>query len=402
MFDRNLSRLLRHAALPSDDAARSRARAEFLRLSEPSSTGRARALAVAAAAILICVLVYGATRGNAPSPSAPVIPVMKDPQEMAAPFRAVPGRGGNEHLKGALTVSKGKGLHRVFHFQGRSDLPQGVSFQVLVRRAVQRFAQVRLDEEWEQAASFSPSLQQGVFDVEWPQPIPGRISIRITALDVVQDVSVLEALKRIPEKDRDWTFDYSAWDDSLLPTLDPQLGEIADLAREMLDLIGRAETASASMERFKSQEKSLMAEAQRLESRAKGFFATGLYPAAAFELARLAGDFANSMTIFTWKEGRFDGPNSYYTNNQRGKTYRGDLFEFAALRRYVGEAVLIAGREFDLWIVYDGFRAEPRPLLTETIDRSAKRIGVAEFAERLKAANELDSRLIDAIRAIPR
>lgn len=400
-LDRNLSRLLRFAVLPSDGAARSRARAEFLRVAEPASPGRARGLAVAAAAVLIGALVYAAIRDGAPPPSAPTLPFAREPQEPAAPFKPVPGAGGNPILKGVLTVSRGPGSDRRFRFQGRGGLPEGVALQVQVRRAEQHFLLGRLSEDWQAVQSFTPTQEQGSFDVEWPLSTPGRLSIRVTAPDSIQDLRVLEALNRIPEKERGWTFEYSAWDDSLLANLDPQLAEIAELAREATDLVARAQAACATPERFGAEEKSLIADARRLESRAHGFAAAGLYPAAALELARMAGDFAGSLAIFTWKDGRFEGPSSYYTNHQRGKTYRGDPFDFDALRRYAGEVVLMAGREFDLWIVQDWFRAGTRPLLLDTVDRSAKRIGVADYAERLKAG-EPDSRLIDAIRTIVR
>src|SRR5579859_2188406 len=46
------------------------------------------------------------------------------------------------------------------------------------------------------------------------------------------------------------------------------------------------------------------------------------------------------MTIFAWRDGKFEGPIRYYTESRRGKTCRGDLFDFDALRRFLDEAVV--------------------------------------------------------------
>ena len=104
--------------------------------------------------------------------------------------------------------------------------------------------------------------------------------------------------------------------------------------------------------------------------------------------------------IFKWNEGKFDGPSSYYTNGKRGKLHGGQEFSFDALRRTLDQALVIGGREVDLWILEDRARAGLRPLLIEAVDRSAKRTGVADFVERLKSAEEPDSTLIDQIRRI--
>jgi hypothetical protein len=314
-------------------------------------------------------------------------------------FTVIPGRGGDDVLKGALSAAKGTTPARTFRFEGRSSLPDGVSFHVLVRRAEQRFVRVRLEEEPLDLHSFSLPLVQGAFTCEWPLSTPGRLSLRVSALDVDQEMSVLEALKRIPESARSWSFDYDLGDDALLARIDPQLGELEDLVREARDLIARVEQACNSQDRFKAEEKALTAEARRLEARANGFAAAGLIPAGAREVARTVADLASSMGIFTWADGKFAGPVSYYTNGKRGKTHRGDEFDFPALRRHLDDALLIAGREADLWFAADGIRAGLRPALIEAVERSAKRRGVAEFATRLKSA-VADAELIELIRRI--
>jgi hypothetical protein len=401
MLDQNLTRLIRHAALPAGGAARARAREEFLRAVEGSSPRRSRGLAVAAAALLACVLVYGATRTVVKPPLTATAPsVGKAPQDPAGPFQPLPGRGGNNVLKGELTASRRAGLERRFRFRGRCELPDGVIFQVRVRRALQDFVRGRLEEEVADVYSYNINLHEGSFGVEWSLSSPARITVDVTAPDSAQEMPMLEALKKIPEPARVWKFEYRAWDDSVLPKLDPQLEELATLARDVRTLVARVEKDCEDQERFKRSEKELTIAARLLEMRANAFADASLVPAGAREVARTAADLAGSILIFKWNEGKFDGPSSYYTNGKRGKLHGGQEFSFDALRRTLDQALVIGGREVDLWILEDRARAGLRPLLIEAVDRSAKRTGVADFVERLKSAEEPDSTLIDQIRRI--
>jgi len=398
-FEKNIGKLVRQAALPADDATRDRARAEFLRTAQPRPAARSWALAVAAAALLLAALVYGATRTETPT-APPSIPFTKDPQDAEPAFATVPGSGGDHFLSGVLKGTLRTKPTRTFRFQGRCPLPDTVSIQVRVFSREQRFERGRLESGRRDVGSFSCVQQAGGFQSEWWMTKPGFLIILVNVLESMQDMSVVDAVKRIPGSERSWQFDYTAWDDALLALLDPQLAELADLAREARDLVARVEAASAAPELFKASEKALIADARRLEARANGFAGSGLYPAAALQVARTTGDLAGSMAIFAWKNGKFEGPVSYYTDGKRGKTFRGDLFDFDALRRYLDEAVVCAGREFDLWIVDDVHRAGLRPALLEAVARSAKRPGVVEFAQRL--TSEPDRALVDEIRQIAR
>ncbi|HEV3027352.1 MAG TPA: hypothetical protein VG457_07245, partial [Planctomycetota bacterium] len=308
--------------------------------------------------------------------------------------------GGNELLKGVLKTAQGDDSSRTLRFEGRSPLPDGVAFQAVLVPTAYRLEKGRLEEEPLSKIPGSTRLEAGGFTVEWEVPPPGMATLQFRAPDDVQDIPVLSQLKTA-EAVRVWSFLAYLWDDRLLAKLEPQLAELTQLAAEMRDLVDRVEASCATMELFKTREKALLADARRMESRMNGIRTTGLFPAAARQVAYTAGDLAAAMSMFTWRDGKFDGPSSYYTNHQRGKTFRGDLFEFDALRRYLDESVIVAGREFDLWIANDLRRSRLRPLLIETVDRSAKRPGVAEFAERLKSG-AVDGALIGEIRQIAR
>jgi hypothetical protein len=401
ILDKNLTRLIRHATLPAGGAARARAREEFLRAVEGSAPRRSRGIAVAAAAVLLCALVYSATRTHVRSVAPPSPPsVGKAPQDPAGPFQPLPGRGGDNVLKGELTASRAGGPERRFRFRGRCDLPDNVIFQLRIRRAEQRYVRGQLEEEPADAYACTVELTGGSFGAEWLQPGPARLTIDVSAPDSFQEMTVIDALKKLPEASRVWKFEYRAWDDSLLAKLDPQLDELAALARDTSTLIARVEEACANQDRFKREEKQLAIEARTLERRASAFARASLVPAGAREIALTASDLAISIPIFTWKDGKFDGPSSYYTNGKRGLTHRGEEFAFDALRRALDQALVVGGREVDLWILEDRARAGLRPMLIEAVDRSARRPGVPEFAERLKSTEEPDERLFRRIRTI--
>ncbi|HLY75413.1 MAG TPA: hypothetical protein VKU80_14930 [Planctomycetota bacterium] len=397
LFERNLGRLVRQAALPVDSQRTLRARAEFLRAAESNPTGRSRGLAIAAAALLVCALVYGAMRSEFPAGTRPV-PFSKEAQERPPSSTAVRMTGGNEFLTGVLETAKGADSVGRLRFEGHSPLPEGTVFHALLVPAANRLVKGRLEENPLSTFPNPTRLEGGGFTVEWDAPPPGIARVVFRAPDEAQEIPVLNQF-RIRESDREWAFVAFLWDDGLLSRLEPQLAELTQLSAEARDLVARAEASCTTVELFKAREKGLIAEARRMEARANGFSTTGLFPAAALQIALTAGDLAVSMSLFTWREGKFDGPSSYYTDHKRGKTFRGDLFEFDALRRYLEEAVVVAGREFDLWIANDLRRSGLRPLLIDAVDRSAKRPGVAEFAERLKSGTP-DEALLGEIRQI--
>lgn len=379
VFERNVERLVRKAALPVDGAAIERARARFVRAAGPASTARSRGLALIAASLLFGALVYGVSTSTAPPPR----PEPREAQETPVAFTAVPLRGGNEWLKGTLQMSPGaRSAAKQLRFEGRSPLPDGLVFQVRVLREEESYDGKGLVPSLREEFPKQVALANGDFDLDWQTPRQGRLRLEIAAPDRVQEADVLPSLK-LREADRTWTFEAAAWDDRLLAQLEPQLAELASLATELADLVRRVDESCASMELFKPKEKGFAAEAAKLKARCDGFAAAGLYPAAARELSKVCNDLLGALPIFTWEGGRFDGPKSYYTNNRRGKTFRGDAFEFATLRGYLDAAVVVGGREFGLWILKDLARRGPRPELAETAARSASRPGVAPFAARL-------------------
>jgi hypothetical protein len=143
----------------------------------------------------------------------------------------------------------------------------------------------------------------------------------------------------------------------------------------------------------------LIRDAERLQTRAGNFAGKGVYPAALHQIAYTARDLATSMPDFKWLEGKFQGPVTYYTETKKRRTFRQEPFEFAALRKYLDEAEIVAGREFGLWIVKDIRRVGVQDAHRALVTSMSKRAGVAGFEERLVDAGP-DPRLEDDLRTL--
>jgi hypothetical protein len=381
IFDRNLSRLLRQAALPDEEARRTRAREEFLRSASPSSTGRSRGLAVAAAALLICAIVYAATRPSvapAPTPS-----IARPAQEPASTFVDVPGFGATDFIKGTLKMSREANPDHKFRLVVQTSAPEGMVFKVTARPMTLELKWGTLTGVCKHPISTVAVNRGGEFQVEWEGRATERILIDVQAPKDDQDMTVLEKLNGAIVPSRSLLF--TPYDLRWPAITEPQLLELSEFAREARDLIGRVEASSSKEERFKIEEKKLTIEAIKLHARIEGFQSASLYPASAEVLAQTIHDLEASMKNFVWKDGAFDGASSYYTPNKRGNTFRGDPFGFEALRRYIEEAVLLSGREFDLWTILEIRQRGWLPEIRSRMARLQERPGIKDFAPILNA-----------------
>jgi hypothetical protein len=274
-----------------------------------------------------------------------------------------------EPYKVMLKMSAASKPIRRFRFEVRSFLPEGTVFNLKIEPMRERLDNGRLVPACTKPMDLRPERREGGIEVEWEGPVTEQINILLTAPDYLQDQAVLEKLKDRPELRRTQFNVYSPFDDRWPALVEPQLLELGDFARLAGELFDRVEAACATAELFKSREKELTAEAERLQARIEGFEAAGLYPASARVLVSTVQDLAKSMKDFVWKDGKFDGRSSYYTPGKRGTTHRGDVFGFAELRRYKEEALAVAGKEFLLWIKVDYNR---RGLLPDTFERIQK------------------------------
>jgi hypothetical protein len=386
IFEKNVAGLLRHGALPLDAERSARAKRRFLRPERGS-----RSLAAAAAALLVAsTILWSAWRG--PEPQAVSKPPL-DPVEF-------PGSGGDDLLRTKLVLPRDAGRDARLRLIGWAAFPDRLEFQIRTIRLEERLESGRLQPSVAENPSGTALLQAGRFEYEFPHRKPGVLKLEVTAKDAYQDTAVLKQLK-VRESEREWTFNHRVWDDQLLSRVGPQLLEASALAAEVRELLGRVEASVASEPGFARQKKALIAEASRLATRGESFAKVGLYPASARASAQTASDLATSIEIFAFESGKFAGPRSYYTEGKRGRDHRNATFEFATLRGYLDEAVVIAGREFGLWIVEEFGRAGARPELADAVKPHRAHPGVAPFGERLLALDGVDlARLSGELRAV--
>ena len=402
-FEQNIRELIRHGALPLDDARTARARDEFLRgvLDSPGAAPESRPgrLSAVAAALLVCVTIFWAARTERAGLTPPE-PSAGNSQSRTPSFSQNPLTGGNETLKGMLKSSGESTRGGLLVFSGRSTFPDGLIFSVHVEMMQERHARGRLDLILREESFGNLELENGAFDYEWKSTGPRCLRIAVTAPDGLQTLDMAKQLK-LKDDERRWAFEFHAWDEGLVSGLGSELLELDDFSREARELVARFDAACVSEASFKERRGGLDAVLKKLQSRVETRVATTLFPAAVGEVFYTLRDLATSMQIFKWEDGKFAGPVSYYTNHKRGNTFRQDPFTFDALQRYLEEAVTIAGREFDLWILKDVRRAGPRPIHAELLKEQARHPGVPEFAGRLQnAVGEDLGRLEQEIRTI--
>ena len=368
-LEKNLGDLIRHGALPLDEKRTARAREHFLDSVAAPRERTSWKVASAAAALLVAVTIVWSAKTERPRTTP------TRPESVEAGPVAFPGSGGDQNLQGTL-----QRLGDRLRFEGRSPYPDGVMFQIRVERLEIQEQDHVLQSDVKSSLPGSATLRKGAFEFEWPHKGPGKIRLLVSASDDLQDRSVAAQLR--DKSGRQWTFEYCAWDEKLLGLLGPQLAELEGVADQARDLIGRVWVACSFGPGVET--KPFIKEAERLQARADAMAASGLFPESSRRIGYTARDLAQAIPIFTWKEGKFDGPRSYYTNGEKSKTHRQEPFEFQALKKYLDEAELVAGREFGLWILAEFGRNGPRPALAETVKPHEKRRGLAEVAERLE------------------
>jgi hypothetical protein len=380
LFEKNVGEMIRRAGLRPDEA---RARERFLREIEAPEERRSWKVAAAAAAILVAVTIVWSARSERPvdrTTGQSSTPKPPTPEPWSG--HSCPSTGTDELLAGMFTL-RGRLRPPQVIFDARSEnFPDGLCLHVRVRRLSEKVEAGRLVSCDRETESGVVTFQKGVASYPWEYKGPVLVRVEASAPDELQERDVVRAMK-VPGARRSWTFGASIWNLDVLWRLDPQYPEALDLARELRAFVGRVEEACASEALFKSREKALIAEAEKIQSRAAAFGRKSLFPASMGVVEFAARDLAVSMPIFTWEGGKLAGPKSYHTGNKVAATFRGDPFGFDAYRRYLDEAFVVAGREFLLWILRDAtvssLGEEHRKLLRD----HALKPGVEDLAQRM-------------------
>lgn len=390
VFEKNIEALVKQSALPADDLRRARARSAFLRAAEPAAPpSRSPLIAAAAAALLVGALAVWSVRQaplKEPPPRTLPPPDVAPAQEKPARGRIeIISKGGNAVFQGKLSVeterstwTAGRGIN--FTFSGRTPLPDFFQVKYAFKRQEESYNGQALEPLLRDLDSAWSVVLGGQLVVPLKVPFPAPIHLELSAPDSRQDMPVLEKTK-IREADRVASFQFQPSDPDLLGKLVPQLQELDAFLKDAQDFVVRVATAASAEQTFEAARKDLFAEGERLRNRAAGMAAQGLYPAAANHASVTIRTLTTAMLYFSWKDGKFAGVKTLYKEFKPGELF-GKPFSFDSIRGHLDDAAVVAGREFDLWIVRELDRGNADAVAT--IEKTAKHAGVAEFAERIK------------------
>lgn len=383
-LDRNLEALLRAAVARPGAAA---AKARFL-----AAAGARLSpwpLALAAAALLLATLVAVARR------SAETGPVQRSdaaPAQEAAWIALRPqGEDRAVTLKARLPAPRAR--TPLLRLEGGAELPDGFRLFVTVTRERETFDGRRLRPEPSSLDGGYVEVLRGRFGIDVPWREPGPFVVRADGGEAHQTPETRAAVKSAPPA-RDWRFAGWGWTDALVDGLAAAGDEIDAAAADLLAAVKEVEAACASKERWTREAPRLRPVARALRERMEKLPARERLTAAGELLLRSARNLDGDAEYFAWDAEGFQGPVSYHADRQKMKTYRGDAWTFATLRRYAEEARATADREIALWLLKDRRRAGPRPVP----DVLWKRPGLAPYRERLAGVDGLDA-LEEEIRA---
>jgi hypothetical protein len=406
VFEKNVEAMIRRAALRPDEAA---AKERFLRELDAPEERRSWKFAAAAAAILIAVTIVWSAKSGRPldgtTGQSSTTPKPPAPEPWSG--HPLSAEGGNELLIGGF-VLRGKLRPPKVIFTARDAdrtrpgaFPEGTLFSVRVQRLSEKVQEGRLVPYARETIPGSEEFRKGEVSTQWEYRGPELVVVDLFISEALQERDIVKAL-RVPESQRTCFFGGSLWNLDVLWRLESQYPEAAEFVRELRGFVGRVEESCASEALFKSRLQALVAEAEKIQSRASTFGKKSLFPASMGVVEFAARDLSVSMPLFTWEDGKFAGPKSYHTGNKLANTFRGDPFGFEAYRRYLDEAALAAGREFLLWIVRDakvsGLEEAHRKLLRD----HALKPGVEDFAQRMLRLDQVgnDPRLEGELRVL--
>jgi hypothetical protein len=290
---------------------------------------------------------------------------------------------------------------------GTANFPEGTVLKMTLTREIEIFAGSRLTASSEMAGGGLVEVKGKKFQY---MPIisgPGAFHVLVQFADDFQKPAILESLKG-KVTTRLWNFRFSAWGDELIGMLGPKLAELDAIATECLDIVKRVEKQSGSESSWIKERKNVDArgadiiltkeaeeivkDTSKLMMRLERLDAKALFPATQAELFYSIRTMHGNSLHFAYEAGKFAGAKSYHTGGDKLKTHRNEEFSFENLRKYVEDAVPLAGREMALWIVKDLRRTDGqmRADITEALKLYAQHPGLAGLSDRLAKATKDD------------
>jgi hypothetical protein len=288
----------------------------------------------------------------------------------------------------------GRGRLKMLRFDGSGPLPDNAVLKLTVQATAEQWSNDRLDPMMLGTEGNVTQVKNRKFDLETPVNGPGLYSVRVELIDEFQNPQLQVSIKG-KYAPRAWSFKFHAWGDDLAEELWPKLQEVDALIAEAQIILRKFELACQTEQTWQAQAKALTEEnGKLLQQFEKARELKALFPAAMHQAFYTVRNVQGTAEYFIWKEGTFAGGKSYHADNEEVKTFRNEAFTYANLRRYVDEALAIAGRELCLWILKDARRAgEIRPQHLDLLKNAKAHAGVAEFVEPMTAMKfeELDA-----------
>lgn len=315
-------------------------------------------------------------------------------------------RGGQDEPKVELLCKLSAKNAKVLRLRldGTAPYPDKTVLRIHLNRQAEVWAMGKLELVATGAGGGLVEVHNRKFSFEPAIEGPGGYLVHVDFTEDNQRQSVLEALKGKSGRKR-WTFTFPAWNDELAPQLSSRLQDVDGLAGEALEIIRKFEKATVSKLSWEAESKNLTKECGALLVRIQRAEAYPLYPAAMSQIHYTIRSIQGTSPYFDWVSGKFAGGKSYHADNQEIKTHRQEKYSFENLKRYVEDAVPVAGRELGLWIVKDLRRTggTMRNDLTEAIKTHAQHPGLAPFSEILPkaAAADLDGLEKDLRAGVP-
>jgi len=220
---------------------------------------------------------------------------------------------------------------------------------------------------------------------------PGEYMVHVDFVEENQRASVLESMKGKLQRKR-WSFTFPAWNDELAGQLSVKLQDVDALASESLDLIRKYEKACVSKQSWDAESKALTRECMQLLAKIDRSDAKSVYSAAMSQIHYTVRSVHGTSPYFHWEKGQFAGGKSYHAEGEEIKTHRQEKYSFDNLRRYVEDAVPVAGRELGLWVIKDLRRTAGtlKGEMADVLKAQAQHAGLAPFVEFLQKATPAD------------
>jgi len=406
VFERNVEALVRGSAQPVEDpgAARRRFLEAASRPVEFFPRGRlGRALSAAAALLAFGGIVWMALpRRDSGAPAVPDAPAPaaqesdplrltegKPPEPESDTASAEPSEGG---VTLTLRPPAPRANNPTLTINGRAKVPEGCILQVNVLGSEEALTSQRLIAVPMRYVGAPVPVKSGRFHYRPDFRGPGPYVIQVLLTDHNQTPQMAAAMKG-KYSVREWTFPFAVWGDDILGQVGTALDDLDRLLAEAIELAGEYDAKAGTEADWKRDGKTLADKGQKFLARLELIKAGGrtakLLSASFQELFSTVQALTSNVRNFSWEKGKLQ-VKTYYDGGQRVKTWKGDPFEFEALRKYLREAAAVAGREAALWVVRDLRRAGRRPPLMDFLKAYGAHPGLVPVAERLRKEDPPD------------